>query len=76
VEAKCHDQVTSDSDRSSVDFCDLVVSKHKLHFSYFFLELSLLPRDSLLLLTLSFTYCVMQSFGGPPHAFIQLVKCL
>lgn len=36
VEAKCHDHVTSDSDRSSVDFCDLVVSKHKLHFSDFF----------------------------------------
>jgi len=35
VEAKCHDQVTSDSDRSSVDFCDLVVSKNKIHFSDF-----------------------------------------
>jgi len=35
------------------------------------------PRESLLLLTtLAFTYCVMQSFGGPPHAVIQLVKCL
>lgn len=35
MEAKCHDQVTSDSDRSSVDFCDLVVSKNKIHFSDF-----------------------------------------
>lgn len=36
MDAKCHDQVMSDSDRSSVDFCDLVVSKHKIHFSNFF----------------------------------------
>jgi hypothetical protein len=36
VEAKCHDQVTSDSDRSSVDFCDLIVSKNKIHFFDFF----------------------------------------